>query len=64
MSPTVDLDIALEPVGTHRIGRYLHAVFGEFFGGVIYDGVWVGDDPRIPNHAGRDVRGRRAPCLL
>jgi alpha-L-arabinofuranosidase len=57
MSAAVDLSCSLDPIRSHRIGRYLHAVFGEFFGGVIYDGVWVGDDPRIPNRGGirRDV---------
>lgn len=45
----VTLDCKLELVKTHRIGRFLHSVFGEFFGDVIYDGIWVGKDSKIPN---------------
>ena len=37
------------PQGTHRLSRHLHSVFFEYFGHVIYDGIWVGRDSAIPN---------------
>ena len=46
---TIQLECDLQPIDSHQIGRYLHAVFGEFFGNVIYDGIWVGRDSPIPN---------------
>lgn len=39
-----------EQLGT--ISPYLHGHFIEHLGGVIYDGVWVGEDSRIPNIGG------------
>jgi alpha-N-arabinofuranosidase len=39
-----------EPVGTIAPEIYSH--FAENLGGVIYDGIWVGEDSRIPNLAG------------
>ena len=33
----------------YRISKYLHSVFFEYFGHVIYDGIWVGRDSNIPN---------------
>lgn len=39
-----------ETVGT--ISPYLHGHFIEHLGGVIYDGVWVGENSRIPNIGG------------
>ncbi len=36
-----------EPIGT--IAPEVHGHFLEHFGGVIYDGVWVGEDSKIPN---------------
>src|SRR5215831_12038949 len=36
-----------EPIGTIAPEIYSH--FIEHLGGVIYDGVWVGEDSRIPN---------------
>ncbi len=32
-----------------RVSKYLHSVFFEYFGHVIYDGIWVGKDSEIPN---------------
>jgi len=46
------LEPRLDPVKTHRIGRFLHGVFGEFFGNVIYDGIWVGRDSDVLNTDG------------
>ena len=34
---------------THRLSRHLHSTFFEFFGRVIYDGIWVGKDSPIEN---------------
>ena len=34
------------------ISPLLHGHFIEHLGGVIYDGVWVGEDSRIPNAGG------------
>ena len=31
------------------ISRFIHSVFFEYFGRVIYDGIWVGKDSNIPN---------------
>lgn len=47
----------IKPLLTHKIGRGIHAAFGEFFGRVIYDGIWVGCDSDIENIRGirRDV---------
>lgn len=39
-----------EPIGT--ISPYVHGHFIEHLGGVIYDGVWVGEDSKIPNIGG------------
>ena len=36
-----------EPIGT--ISRNIYGHFTEHIGGVIYDGVWVGKDSKIPN---------------
>ena len=42
---------------THKISKYLHGTFAEYFGTTIYDGIWVGKDSPIPNINGfrRDV---------
>lgn len=42
---------------THKISKYLHGSFAEYFGTTIYDGIWVGKDSPIPNINGfrRDV---------
>src|SRR5580700_10156280 len=39
-----------EPIGT--IAPEIHGHFTEHIGGVIYDGIWVGEDSRIPNRGG------------
>ena len=45
------IDILLdEPIGT--IAPELHGHFIEHLGGVIYDGVWVGENSRVPNTGG------------
>ncbi|MBE6749844.1 MAG: hypothetical protein E7560_01600 [Ruminococcaceae bacterium] len=33
----------------HIVSKYLHSVFFEYFGKVIYDGIWVGKDSEIEN---------------
>src|SRR5262249_36384810 len=39
-----------EPIGTISPNVYGH--FTEHIGGVIYDGIWVGEDSKIPNDQG------------
>lgn len=39
-----------EPIGPISPDLYGH--FAEHIGGVIYDGIWVGEDSSIPNYAG------------
>ena len=39
-----------EPIGTISPDLYGH--FTEHIGGVIYDGIWVGEDSKIPNQGG------------
>jgi alpha-N-arabinofuranosidase len=39
-----------EPIGTISPDLYGH--FTEHIGGVIYDGIWVGEDSKIPNEGG------------
>ena len=39
-----------EPIGT--ISRNIYGHFTEHIGGVVYDGVWVGEDSKIPNMNG------------
>jgi len=39
-----------EPIGT--ISPLLHGHFVEHLGGVVYDGIWVGENSKIPNIAG------------
>jgi alpha-N-arabinofuranosidase len=51
--PASRIDMLLdEPVGT--IAPEIYGHFVEHLGGVVYDGIWVGEDSRIPN-----VRGLR-----
>ena len=48
-----------EPIGT--ISPDLHGHFTEHIGGVIYDGIWVGEGSKIPNTGGiRTARSRRS----
>jgi alpha-N-arabinofuranosidase len=42
--------VADEPLGS--ISRNIYGQFTEHIGGVIYDGVWVGEDSKIPNTHG------------
>jgi alpha-N-arabinofuranosidase len=50
-TPDSHMEILLnEPIG--QIAPELYGHFIEHLGGVIYDGVWVGTDSRIPNIAG------------
>jgi len=39
----------MKKLETHRINKYLHGTFAEFFGNTTYDGIWVGRDSDIPN---------------
>ncbi len=39
-----------EPIGT--IAPEFHGHFTEHLGGVIYDGIWVGEDSKVPNQGG------------
>src|SRR5215217_4871112 len=39
-----------EPVGTISPNIYSH--FIEHLGGVVYDGIWVGEDSKVPNVGG------------
>ncbi|HEV2393691.1 MAG TPA: alpha-L-arabinofuranosidase C-terminal domain-containing protein [Verrucomicrobiae bacterium] len=49
--PGAWIDILLdEPIGTISPDLYGH--FTEHIGGVIYDGIWVGQDSKIPNQGG------------
>jgi alpha-N-arabinofuranosidase len=50
-SPESRVDILLnEPVGT--IAPEIYGHFVENLGGVVYDGIWVGENSRIPNVGG------------
>src|SRR5437868_12672860 len=46
---TIDVLLA-EPIGT--IAPQLYGHFAEHLGGVVYDGIWVGEQSRIPNIGG------------
>jgi len=39
----------MKRIDTHKLHRYLHGTFAEFFGRTTYDGIWVGKDSNIPN---------------
>ncbi|MBK7931686.1 MAG: hypothetical protein IPJ98_30665 [Bryobacterales bacterium] len=45
-----------EPIGT--VSPLLHGHFVEHLGGVVYDGIWVGEESKIPN-----VRGLRKSLI-
>lgn len=50
-APELTVDVLLdEPVGTIKPSVY--GQFTEHIGGVIYDGIWVGADSKIPNIGG------------
>ncbi len=42
----------MDILSTHKIDPFLHGTFGEFFGRVIYDGIWVGKGSDVPNTDG------------
>jgi len=47
-NPVIGLDLLLdESIGTIKPALYGH--FAEHIGGVIYDGIWVGPDSKVPN---------------
>jgi alpha-N-arabinofuranosidase len=49
--PVAHLEIVLdEPIGTINPNVYGH--FTEHIGGVVYDGIWVGPDSKVPNIGG------------
>lgn len=39
----------MKRLDTHKVHRYMHGTFAEFFGRTTYDGIWVGKDSSIPN---------------
>lgn len=43
------MDMTLQIKPEFHISPYLHSVFGEILGTLIYDGTWVGKDSPIPN---------------
>ncbi|HTL59304.1 MAG TPA: alpha-L-arabinofuranosidase C-terminal domain-containing protein [Candidatus Limnocylindrales bacterium] len=47
--PSIEI-LLNEPIGTISPDLYGH--FTEHIGGVIYDGIWVGEDSKIPNEQG------------
>ena len=46
-----EIEITVQPDGP-EISPHLYGQFIEHLGGVIYDGVWVGPDSKIPNIGG------------
>ncbi|MCU1263524.1 MAG: Alpha-N-arabinofuranosidase, partial [Bryobacterales bacterium] len=65
-----DAEIELSPGRTAtEIARDIYGHFIEHLGGVIYDGIWVGKDSKIPNQDGirrqfiDDMRGLGVPNL-
>ncbi|ADW70746.1 alpha-N-arabinofuranosidase [Granulicella tundricola] len=70
LATSVDAHITIlpaEPIGT--IAPEIYGHFIEQLGGVIYDGVWVGEKSKIPNHHGvrqafiDAMRAVKAPVL-
>src|SRR6266496_5890085 len=50
-SPESRVEILInEPIGTINPNLYSH--FVEHLGGVVYDGIWVGEKSKIPNIGG------------
>ncbi|MBE6609877.1 MAG: hypothetical protein E7634_04345 [Ruminococcaceae bacterium] len=56
----------MKRIDTHKISKYMHGTFAEFFGRTTYDGIWVGKDSSIPNVNGirRDVIDGIKECGL
>ena len=51
--PAADVEIEVAPDKPGAvINPHLYGHFIEHLGGVIYDGIWVGRDSRIPNYDG------------
>jgi alpha-N-arabinofuranosidase len=51
IEPEISIEVLLdEPIGTISPDLYGH--FTEHIGGVIYDGIWVGEDSKVPNQGG------------
>ena len=46
-----EIDISPQEAGA-EINKHLYGHFIEHLGGVIYDGIWVGEDSKIPNAGG------------
>jgi len=42
-------NIVLKPKNDYRVSKNIHSTFFEYFGHVVYDGIWVGEDSDIPN---------------
>src|SRR4051794_30830122 len=42
--------LAGEEIGT--ISRDIYGHFAEHLGGVVYDGIWVGEESKVPNTGG------------
>src|SRR5664280_3734116 len=60
-SPESRIDVLLnEPVGT--IAPEIYGHFVEHLGGVVYDGIWVGERSGIPHVNG--LRKQLVDCLL
>ena len=50
-APTCKVEVLLgEPIA--RISPDIYGHFAEHIGGVIYDGIWVGEGSPIPNYGG------------
>src|SRR5438874_9980755 len=51
MTADAEIEITVQPDGP-EISPHLYGQFIEHLGGVIYDGIWVGADSKIPNIRG------------
>ncbi|MBQ0111086.1 MAG: alpha-N-arabinofuranosidase, partial [Oscillospiraceae bacterium] len=45
----MDYTITTKKKEDFLVSKHIHSVFFEYFGKVIYDGIWVGKDSKIPN---------------
>jgi len=50
----IDMEYGISPEKKEKffVSKTIHSVFFEYFGKVIYDGIWVGKDSGIPNTDG------------
>ncbi len=39
----------MQRLSSHKISKYIHGTFAEYFGSTVYDGIWVGKTSKIPN---------------